>query len=152
MKAWWENLSQRERMLLGGGAVIVAVLILLQFVLSPLISWRTDVRAEAETAERNYELVARAAATAPGHESVDEETPVRNVLNDAASRNRVNLTFVNALPDGSVSLQAGPVTAENVFSLFDDLERSYAVRVVNADIARAPEDAGLVRLQATVSR
>jgi type II secretory pathway component PulM len=72
-------------------------------------------------------------------------------LNAAAASAGVSLTFVNALPDGSVEMQAGPVAPAAVFALFAQLDRDHGVRVRSADIARAAENPDLVRVQATLA-
>lgn len=36
MKAWWENLAQREKILVAGGGTILALLILYQFIIAPI--------------------------------------------------------------------------------------------------------------------
>lgn len=154
MKTWWNGLSPRERLLVGVGVAVAAALLALQLFIAPLLDWRRDAGLREQAAARAYQLVSRAAAMAPASAgtSADLETPVRNALTEAAARRQVGLTFVNAQTDGSVSLQAGPASPDAVYEMFGDLERRYAIRVVSADIARSPENPGLLRLQATLAR
>lgn len=154
MKVWWNGLSSRERILVGAGAAIAAVLLAMQLLFVPLLDWRREAGLREEAAARAYQLVSRAAAfsfSAAGT-SADQTTPVRNALTDVAARQQVGLTFVNAQADGSVSLQAGPASPEAVYGMFGELERRYAIKVVSADIARSPDNRALLQLQATLSR
>lgn len=153
MKAWWLKRTPRERLMVAGGGVFLAVLASLQLVLSPVMAWRADAERRAETAEGEYRLVYRSAALAiPEQRATQDDTPVRNVVSDSATRSEVSLTFVNVLADGSVEIQGGPARPENVIRFFSALETEHGVRVVAADIVRVSDEPKNVRLQATVAR
>lgn len=151
MNAWWAARTPRERLILGIGAAIVAIFGLAQLAVAPVFKWRGGAEARAAAAEDRYRLVARSAALATPVNTASAE-PVRNVLNTTAGALGVELTFVNALADGSVDLQAGPVAPERLFDLLSRLEREHGVKVKSADISRASEDGNLVRVQATLAR
>lgn len=151
MSAWWAARTARERVILALGAAALALLLVAQLTIMPLIKWRGDIEARAGAAEERYKIVARSAALATPVKTEGTE-PVRNVLNTVAGALQVELTFVNALPDGSVDLQAGPLPPDKVFTLLSRLEREHGIKVKSADIARASEDASKVRVQATVAR
>jgi type II secretory pathway component PulM len=151
MNAWWANRTARERLLLALGAGLIGFFALAQATLVPLIKWRSGAAARADAAEARYQLVARSAAIATPVKAASAE-PVRNVLNALAAALDIELTFVNALPDGSVELQAGPAAPDRLFDLFLRLEREHGVKVVSADLSRSSEDADLVRAQATLAR
>jgi len=151
MSAWWSARTPRERLIISAGAMIAALLGVGQFVISPIFRWRDGVETQAAAAEDGYRLVARSAAIATPAKAASAE-PVRNVLNAAAGALGVELTFVNALPDGSVDLQAGPVAPERLFDLISRLDRDHGVKVRSADISRASENGDLVRVQANVAR
>jgi type II secretory pathway component PulM len=151
MKAWWFSRTARERLVMTIGGGVLAALLLVQAMVAPLLSWRASSTKKAADAEANYRLVAEAAATAAPPAS-GSATPVRNLLNDAARTLNIDLTFVNALPDGSVDVQAGPVAPEKLFELLAKLERESGVKVKSADIARTSEDPNRVRVQATLAK
>lgn len=48
---WWQERTQRERMLIGGAGGLLAILIVVQFIIVPLQTWRDDA-AQAETRAR----------------------------------------------------------------------------------------------------
>ena len=151
MNAWWRGRTAREKLILSLGAALVALVVIAQMTLVPLVNWRGAAAERAASAEERYRLVARSAAIATPVKTSNAE-PVRNVLNNVAAAAQLELTFVNALPDGSVDMQAGPVAPDRLFDLFSRLEREYGVKVKSADIARASEDGDKVRVQATLTR
>lgn len=154
MRSWWMGLTARERLVILAGAGVLAALALLQLVFAPVVAWRAGAEKRALAAEENYRLVHRSASLAAprGSEAAASEAPVRNVLNETAAMLQIELTFVNALPDGSVDVQAGPVAPERIYELFSTLERTYGVEVKAADMARAADDPNAVRIQATLAR
>lgn len=152
MKAWWLGLSERERIFVAGGAAIIAVLAAAMLVVKPLANWREAALQRVETAERDYRLVHRSAALAPVSSAANDETPVRNIVNQAARAQNITLTFVNALEDGSVEIQAGPLAPDVVLEFFATLERAHGIRATTADIVRAGGEAGDVRVRATFVR
>lgn len=154
MKAWWLKLSSRERIFVFAGGGVIAVLAVLQLVLSPLMAWRASAAHRAETAESDYRLVYRSAAIAePAKpEGAGDGRSVRTVLTEIAGESGVALTFVNALADGSVEIQGGPASPDDVFAFLSALESRHGVRVTAADIVRASDDPAKVRVQATLSR
>lgn len=153
MKAWWLKRTPRERVIVAAGGAVIAVLACLQLVLSPLMAWRADAGRRAETAQSEYRIVHRSAALAqPAKPASGDNTPIRNVLTELAGQFGVSLTFVNALADGSVDIQGGPVPPDDVFRFLSALETQHGVKVVAADIVRAADDPEKVRIQATLSR
>lgn len=150
MKAFWNARTPREKLLLLVAGALFAAFFFMQAVIGPIIAWKEAARLRAETAEADYRLVARAAAL--GGMTDTATVPVRAALNEAALANGVQLSFVNVLPNDVVEFQAADASAEAVFSLFRDLETRHAVRVVAADIQRDAGNAGVVRVQASISR
>lgn len=154
MKAWWLKLSPRERTFVAAGGGVIAVLAILQLVLAPVLAWRSSAAQRAETAESDYRLVYRSAALAEPAKpaAAGEDRSVRTVLTELASQSGVALTFVNALADGSVEIQGGPASPDDMFAFLSALETRHGVRVIAADIVRASDDPARVRIQATLSR
>ncbi|MEE2691795.1 MAG: type II secretion system protein GspM [Pseudomonadota bacterium] len=152
MKAWWENLSPREKLALQVLAVVAGLFVVLQLIAAPLGSWRADAERRARLAETNYRLVAEAAAFGDVSAGEDRQTPIRTALREAATANDVTLNFTNERPDGSVEAQAANVAPDKLFGMFAALDQRYGVRVVTADIARLGDNTGLVRAQMTFAR
>lgn len=155
MRAWWENLSPRERLSLYALGAVAGLFVLLQLIIAPLGGWRSDAERRARTAETNYRLVAEAAALGQQGrpaQAASQTTPVRTAVREAASMHSVILNFINERADGVVETQAANVPPEQLFSMLSTLEKQYGVRVVSADIARLSDNAGAVRAQLTFAR
>ena len=154
MADFWRNLSDRERMLILGGAVIFALFVLIEGVAAPVMGWRADQRRSLERAQNDYELVAEAAGRAGGQAtpSGDLDAPIRNAIAKSASASGVNLIYVNVRPDGAVEANAAQVDPENLMVWLQAVERDYGARVTAADIAREQADPTKVRAQMTFAR
>lgn len=57
MKAWWLSLVLRERILIALAGSLTSLVVLFQFVLSPMLNYRTELRAELERVSRDLERV-----------------------------------------------------------------------------------------------
>ncbi|MDZ7627773.1 MAG: type II secretion system protein GspM [Parvularculaceae bacterium] len=152
MKAFWDRLSQRERLFVLFGGALVAILVLLQLIVAPAIGWRRSMAEKREGAEDLYKLVASASATSGGvatNAASDRSTPIINVVTDTAAASGVEISFRNARPDGGVdaNITSDP---EKLFDWLSTLESSFGVSVTAADIAR--EKDGSVRAQLTLAR
>lgn len=153
MKAWWAERSAREQALLAAGAAILAVFAAWALLLRPVAGWRESAAERAEQAESGYRLVARAAASAaPQGRDADSETPVRNAVIEVASEFKVELSFVNATPDGAVEIQGSDAAPERVFLMLSALQSRHAIRIASADIARSGDNPATVRFQAMLTR
>lgn len=154
MKAWWENLTARERLMLKGLAAVAGLFALLQLVIAPIGGWRAASEQRERSAETAYRLVAEAAAqgSRAAASAGAEQTPVRAAVRNAAATNGVVLSFINERPDGAVETQAMTAAPERLFAMLDMLERRHGVRVISADIARLGESAVEVRAQLTFAR
>ena len=155
MKAYWQNFSDRERLLIMVGAAIIGLGLFYLAVLSPLNSWRENAEQRSVTAERNYTMVRQAAMRGGGVQvsaNADTQTPIRNVLSQTAERFGFPLSSYNPLPDGNVTASADGVSADQLFNWVGELERRYGITVITADIAREADDPDLVRVQLTLGR
>ncbi len=57
MKAWWLSLVLRERVLIALAGSLTSLVVLFQFVLSPMLNYRTELCAELERVSRDLERV-----------------------------------------------------------------------------------------------
>jgi general secretion pathway protein M len=92
MKDWWENLAERERLLLSIGMLVLALLLVYVFIVEPL---QTQLR--TATAER------------------DAKTTLLHKLQDAAAEAdmlRAQQVDTGALPDGAVAQNIVQESAE----------------------------------------
>lgn len=139
MKEFWARLSDREKLFVGIGGAIVAVIVLLQLILAPAISWRADMVQRRESAQDLYRLVSEASASAgvaAAAAGVDLNTPILNVLTQTTAEFSIVVNYRNARADGAVEANVA-APAEKIFEWLHALEARYGVTVAAADIARS---------------
>lgn len=147
------RLNDRERLVVLGGGAVVLALVILQFVIGPLLDWRSDRARAAKDAERTYDLVVEAAARgAPAETAGDASRPVRNVISETAQAVGVELTYVNVRADGQVDASVSGADPQALFAWIATLERDESVRVVSADISREQGAGARVRAQLSFAR
>ena len=145
MSNFWQGLSQREKLFVTGGATIIGFFVVIQFMVFPLVDWRSDSKRSIARAENLYQLAAQASASSgtASTANADLSTPVRNVVSSSASRRSIVLDFVNLREDGSVEVTIGDTPTEALFEWFVDLEKNFGVALASADVSRNPEQAGM---------
>ncbi|MCB2114540.1 MAG: type II secretion system protein M [Parvularculaceae bacterium] len=153
MIAFWNRLSDREKLFVAIGAVIAAIVIILQLIVAPALGWRESASERRDRAEDLYRLVSEASASAgivAQATGVDLDTPIINALTQTTAEFAVTVNFRNARDDGGVEAN---VTAggERLFDWLRALEARYGVSVAAADIARSA-DGESVQAQLTLVR
>jgi len=140
MKDFWSRLSSREKIFVGAGGAIVALVVLLQFILAPAFGWRADMAQKRTNAEDLYRLVSHASASA-GVAAVsagaDVDTPILNVLTQTTGEFSITVNYRNARADGAVETNVA-APAEKIFEWLRALDARYGIIVATADIARSP--------------
>lgn len=139
MKAFWARLSDREKLYVGAGGAIAAIIILVQLIIMPAIGWRESMKEKREGAEDLYRLVSEASASAgvaAAAAGVDLQTPILNVLTQTTGEFSIVVNYRNARADGAVetNIAAPP---EKIFDWLRALESRYGVIVASADIGRS---------------
>lgn len=140
MKEFWNRLSSREKIFVGAGGMIAAVIVILQLVIGPAISWRKDQAEKRARAEDLYRIVSAASANAgvgAAQAGVDLTTPILNVLTQTTAEFSIAVNYRNARADGAVETNVA-APAEKLFDWLRALEARYGVTVAAADIARSP--------------
>ncbi len=138
MSEFWNRLSDREKLFVGAGGAIAALIILLQFILAPALGWRADMTQKRKSAEDLYRLVSEASASAgvaAAAAGVDLDTPILNVVTQTTGEFKVVVNYRNARPDGAVEANVA-APSEQIFDWLRALETRYGVTVAAADIAR----------------
>ncbi len=154
MKSFFARLSERERLFVFAGGGVIATLALLQFVISPLIEWRSGQRQDLERMRDLHRVVIAAAGNAGSISGgdVDRTTPLRTVITQTSQSSSVSLNLVNVREEGNVEVVASVSDSAELFAWIALLENRYAVRVESADLARDANVAGTLRAQITFSR
>lgn len=144
----WNKLSLRERALVGTAAVLLALIVLLQFILFPLLAQRSAASLRAEQASRTLDLMTSrglsptADASASAGVTLDADARRRAIL-DAATRRGLAIARVQVSAEGVVTVQADDTSAENVFAWLFELRSSAGLEASKATITKAGP--GLVR-------
>jgi len=136
----WNRLSSREKLFVGSGGAIAAIILILQLVVGPAIAWRKDQAENRERAEDLYRIVSAASANAgiaAAQAGVDLNTPILNVLTQTTGEFSIAVNYRNARADGAVEANVA-APAEKLFDWLRALEARYGVTVAAADIARSP--------------
>jgi type II secretory pathway component PulM len=139
MKAFWQRLSDREKLFVGAGGAIVAVIILLQLIIAPAAGWRSIQSNNRKGAEDLYRLVSEASASAgvaAASAGVDLETPILNVLTQSTGEFQIVVNYRNGRSDGGVDANVA-ARPDKLFEWLRAIEGRYAVTVAAADIARS---------------
>ena len=148
MIEWWDKLSLRERALVGAAAALLALVVLLQFILFPLLANRSAASLRAEQASRTLDLMTSRGlsptsdASASSGVTLDADARRRAIL-DAATRRGLAIARVQVSADGVVTVQVDDTNAENVFAWLFELRSSTGLEASKATITEA--GSGLVR-------
>lgn len=139
MKAFWGRLSDREKLFVGAGGALAALVILLQLIISPAAGWRSNQSDRRERAEDLYRLVSEASASAgvaAASAGVDLETPILTVLTQSTGGFQIIVNYRNGRSDGGVDANVA-AKPDKLFAWLRAIEAKYAVTVAAADIARS---------------
>ncbi len=154
MAAFWQNLSDRERLLIAVGGALAGLFIVLQFVIAPILDWRDDQRQRLNEAKALYEIVAEAAprgrAMAAGAGA--NATPVRNAVTQSANAAGVSIVYVNVRADGVVDANVASAPPGALYDWIQLVRNDYGVTIETADIARETGNPEVVRAQLSFSR
>ncbi|MEM6413999.1 MAG: type II secretion system protein GspM [Pseudomonadota bacterium] len=152
----WRDLSDRERILISIAAVLAVLLVILQFIVSPIYNWRETQERKLRSSENLYELVAEASAVAGGVQSAETapkaNVPIRKAVTDSAKSSGVNITFVNARDDGTIETSTPSANPDRLYAWLEKLRSDYGVGVAYADIARDRNGLDAVRARIVLER
>lgn len=154
MERFWRDLSDRERLLILIGGGLAVLFVVLQLVLSPVLSWRADQRRDMAAARNLYELVAEAAplGIAANASAGTGAGPARNVVSQSATQAGVTIVFINARGDRAVDVNISAASPDALFQWLSVLRSEYNIVVDTADIARETGNPQTVRAQLTMSQ
>ncbi|MEM9495946.1 MAG: type II secretion system protein GspM [Pseudomonadota bacterium] len=151
MTDWWNNLSERERVIVGGAGAVAALVLLFQFLVVPVNGWRTDAAASAERAQQGYRLATNAAsvgASAQKTPAARNDTPLRQALTQSAAAAGIDLVRLGAEVGGQIEVQPAPLSPDLLYEWIATLQSRYGVAIAFADVSRSDE--GNVNVQVLV--
>lgn len=130
---WWAGLSQRERAMVGGLALFLAVLVLVFGVVKPLQGARAQALADIRQYETLNARIRAAGRLAPAQPPLASGPPAQ-IVSGSASRFGVVATVVPA--GGGVRATVADSSYEAVLAWIADVSKTSALSVARANIAR----------------
>lgn len=124
---WWDAREPRERLLLLGLGVVLALFVLVFAVIFPLQSARANAQSDLNRAKSELAIVSRLAPTLGAAGTGDRAPFDRSVLVSVARDRGVKLTRVQPGDDGSFSVWIDDAPTDRLYGVFDDLLSDYAV-------------------------
>lgn len=156
MKAWFEQLADREQMVLGIGAVLAAIIVAWGFVWRPLSNGAVQLRESVTEKSRFVIDLRRAEHLGPALQATGAVAPNQSlvVLVDSTARPfALDGAFTRRRPDGpnaiSVSFERAPF--DQLVAWLVELEESYGTAVEQLSVAGS-RDPGLVSGQVSLRR
>ena len=154
MRTWWESLEPRERIILGAGGVIAALILAWQFAWQPLTGGREQLRTEIAAKERLLSDVALA-----GTVDVTAGTPVAGgqslfvLIDQTAQAAGLGSSLTRARPDGpnAIDVTFSSAPFDNLLSWLITLNQNSGVYVDGASINSGRQQ-GLVSGQLRLRR
>lgn len=155
IKAWIQELSDRERLLLAGGALLSLATLLYLLAWRPMAAEQARLR---EQVERKQALVAWMSAASEeakrlqpsGMLSAPSDEPLEQLLADQASRLQLKVAQVTSGSAGEVTLALDSADFNRLLQLLERSSRD-GIRLLKADL-RSTAAPGRVSAQLTFSR
>lgn len=154
-KAWWSALAERERRVLGAGAVVLAGVVLYLGVWEPLAFARSKQQADLAAARALAVQLEALAASAPRHAgpTAGAGQSLLAIIDQSSKASALTKPPSRLQPEGedTVRIWLEDVPFDNLMRWLGDLQSRYGVRVDNADIERE-SGPGLVNARLTLMR
>lgn len=147
--SFMDNREPRERMLVLGAAALIGLFILIQFILMPYLSYRSDTAAALQKAKQDYAFVA---GNAPSLSTASSDAAPRQAFSRAilitkAREQELNISRVQPGSNNTVTVWFEDQSAADVFAFMRAIEGGYETTIDQAIIGRA--DNGVVNAQIT---
>lgn len=131
------HLSRREQVLVVCAAILVGVLIILQFAVMPVIKGKSDSKIAHATAIRDMDIVRRSVPRAGGStQSKPRQNFDRDSVINAARGFGLSISRMQPGSDGDLQFWFDDAQASGVYQLLSGLTAEYAVVIQRADIKR----------------
>ncbi len=163
MGAWWANLNDRERLLVGGGLACVLVVLLYVSLLEPLSQRRASIEARVAAEQRvltKLEDQAREAAAlraqvlAQADNAQTQEQSFLSVINESAARHQLRRDVRRIVPNGSneATIAFDSVPFDRLVAWLVELQTDFGVGVLRLNLDRIHDRTGVVRANLSLAR
>ena len=154
MMQWWSSLQPRERLVLGGGAVVALLIVLWEFAWLPLTDGRAELRDSIESSQQLLGNLARTAASPSADVPSGNNSQSLFVLIDqTAQANGLGGALTRARPNGSneINVTFSNASFDNLLTWLIALNESNGIIVDGASINSSRQE-GLVSGQLLLRR
>ena len=155
-RAWWSGLAERERRVLGGGAIALGLIVLYTAVWEPVAAARKQRNADLQAARAlavQIESLAPAAARGASGPAAGAGQSLLAIVDQTRKASAITKPPSRLQPEGdnTVRLWLEDVPFDALVRWLGELQTRYGVRVEGADIQRESGQ-GLVNARLTLVR
>ena len=145
MIAWWQGLSPRDQRVLGGGALVVALLLLWALLIEPAQSARHSLQAQVQAAETDLAFMQQAAQQLSGLQSAGSshvfDRGGRSLLalaDGSAGEARLGAAIkrIEPIAANRVNVWLEQANFDDVALWLEQLQRQFGVRVDELSLQR----------------
>jgi len=148
--SFWQNLSGRERMLLGVAAALLAILATYFLGVRPVLSAKAKAEMAQTTALRDLESLQNNLPKLSGTTATTGTTPFnRNNVIQLIQLNDLELARLQPENNGAIKLWFNEATTAQIYKLVADVTEQYAAKITSVQISRKSN--GLVSATITIS-
>ncbi len=144
---WFKRLAPREQFLVGLAAVLIALFILWQFIISPILSGAQNAERELAAAKRDHMIVSAGLPKMTLQGGTQKTAFSRSAVIDTARAANVSISRMQPSANNSLQVWLDDSPALSVYNFLSELERRYSASTVKAQITR--KDDGTVAAQFT---
>ena len=152
---FWQRLSAREQVIVGSGAGLLVIILLVFYVWQPLEKERTRLRASLPKLRILAQQMRADADAVPKLKSTAKPAPLagglKEVVEQAASAHGLQLTQVNPEGSGKLNLSLATVPFDAWVKWLATLQAQQSIRLDACRVEAVPQ-AGMVKVQAVLSR
>lgn len=144
---WFARFAPREQFLIGLAALLTVVLMIWQFIISPILSGTESAERELAAAKRDYVIVSAGLPKMKAQGGTQKSGFDRNAVIETARTANVSISRMQPAADDSLQVWLDDSPALSVYTFLSELERRYSTSTRKAQITR--KDDGTVAAQFT---
>jgi len=147
---YWNNLSGRERLLLGSALGLILILAIVFLLIRPVLSSKDSAERAQSNALRDLQTVQQGLPSLTGQAGVKTGTQPfnRNAVIQNVNRSGLELTRVQPESDGALKIWFEEAPAPQILKFLSDMQSAYAVKISDVQLTR--KDGGTVSATITL--
>lgn len=145
MSDWWNNLSQRERIMILVAGGLTSAFILVQLIVAPALSTAQSARLNVDRASRNLDIVssldaAPAGQTQHSQSRFDNPDTFRKIILESANNTGLRVSRVQMSDENTVIVQLDDATEQLVFQWLLELKQSSGAETTRATMTQTNDN------------